>query len=276
MRRDQLACNTISLRGPLEQILEAVAQAGFRKVELPLGQVAAYRAAGGTVAPLRLLQRHGLHCIGGFQGVLQPLGNEEERAANVQSLLEDGRLMAECGGGAQLNMVVGTSAPGLAGIPNGVERLAQHVHAVCAALRPLGISLLLEFNWGDIKSVRLAALVVQQSGAANAGILFDPAHYYCTAGKSEDLTDTTIAAIGHVHVNNMRDIPAELCHCNADRLLPDDPAGVLNLPRLFGRLEAGGYSGNFAIEMFSEELWALAPRDAARRLYQSMLPLCVG
>ena len=66
--------------------------------------------------------------------------------------------------------------------------------------------------------------------------------------------------------------PGELSHCNSDRVLPGE--GILDLRGLFGQIERYGYTGYFAIELFNEELWAMPPLEAARRMYASLLALC--
>jgi sugar phosphate isomerase/epimerase len=52
--------------------------------------------------------------------------------------------------------------------------------------------------------------------------------------------------------------------------LPDDPDGAVDVRALFEKIEAGGYSGFFSIEMFSDELWALPAAEAVRRMRDSM------
>jgi len=69
----------------------------------------------------------------------------------------------------------------------------------------------------------------------------------------------------------MRDKPGELSDCNSDRELPGE--GHPDLRELFGRIEQHGYTGPFCIEMFSETLWALSPREASRQMFESMLTL---
>ena len=59
---------------------------------------------------------------------------------------------------------------------------------------------------------------------------------------------------------------------NSDRVLPGE--GCLDLQQIFGRLEQFGYKGYFSIEMFDEELWAMSAEAAAKRMYDSLLPLC--
>jgi sugar phosphate isomerase/epimerase len=78
--------------------------------------------------------------------------------------------------------------------------------------------------------------------------------------------------IKHVHLNDMPDIPADLAHRDFDRVLPGE--GVLDLPEIIAALEKSGYEGYFSIEMFSAKLWRLSAKEAARRCYESLLPLC--
>jgi 2-keto-myo-inositol isomerase len=49
---------------------------------------------------------------------------------------------------------------------------------------------------------------------------------------------------------------------------------VLDLPEIIAALEKSGYEGYFSIEMFSAKLWRLSAKEAARRCYESLLPLC--
>jgi sugar phosphate isomerase/epimerase len=84
------------------------------------------------------------------------------------------------------------------------------------------------------------------------------------------LTPAVVERIYHVHVNNMNPTPPEYAHCNNDRLLPDDPEGVFDLKALFRTIEAAGYTGDFSIEMFSNELREQSPAEAARRLHESL------
>ena len=43
---------------------------------------------------------------------------------------------------------------------------------------------------------------------------------------------------------------------------------------IIGTLEQGGYDGFFSLEMFNADLWRLPAKEAARRCYESLLPLC--
>ena len=272
MKIEQLAINVISLRGDYETLVEASYQASFKAVEFNVGVVRQYLETGATLAEAkRLLDERGLRCIGGFEDNLTLYTSPEEVFANREKLVSTAHLLAELGAQSQ---VVGTDYRQIGELENPVERYGEAFGELASQVAPLGIDLLMEFNWGAVKTLPLAAQIARQSGAKNMGVLFDPAHFYCTPTKMSDLTPENLEYVRHVHVNNMRRKPAELSDCNSDRLLPDDPQGALDLRALFAPIESNGYSGFFSIEMFSEELWALSPNEAAKRLYKAASALC--
>jgi 2-keto-myo-inositol isomerase len=277
MNTSQLAINSIStIREPLDVCLHAYAEAGFRNVEFPLRHVREYLEAGHTVAYVRtLLADNGLRCIGGFDCAVECFTPPEQRAQNHQRILDNARFLAELGG---TNLVVGTDGPADLTLPDPIGEMAAVFAQLGDTIAETGVALCIEFNWSPIvKSLRTAADIARRSARAKSqggavGVIFDPAHYHCTPTKFDQLTPENVATIRHVHVDDMRDKPAELSNCNSDRALPGQ--GILDLPALFGRLEGLGYEGYFSIEMFSEELWAMPAREAARLMYDSLLWLC--
>ncbi len=111
-----------------------------------------------------------------------------------------------------------------------------------------------------------------RSAHPQVGVLFDPAHWYTTPTKFEDIDQRAVRHIFHVHMDDMRDKPADLSDCNSDRVLPGQ--GVIDLERMIATLEGYGYTGYFSIEMFNDDLWALPAADAARQCYESLVPFC--
>lgn len=273
MKREQLAINSISTGGVnLEERLTAYADAGFVNVEFMLAHVKDYLAQGHSASDARrLIANHGLRCIGGFETSLEAFSPPEQRARNHAQVVENARLIAELGG---TTLVVGTDGPAAAMAADALlDTLAAQFSAVADHIADSGVILCLEFNWSPVvKSLRTATEVARRSGRANVGVLFDPAHYHCTPSKFEQLTPENIVLIKHVHVDDMRDKPGELSDCNRDRELPGQ--GCLDLKSLFGQIERHGYDGFFSVEMFSDELWALPAREAAQRMYDSLLGLC--
>lgn len=271
MRIEQLAINSVSTSGTLEEKLAAYEQAGFCNVEFALGQVREWLAAGHTNFDFKqLLQRHNLQCIGGFETGLQAFGDAEAKKRSNARVADNARLIGELGGRI---LVIGTDGPSDESTLDPIATVALTLAEVAAQVEPFGVTICLEFNWSPlVKSLRTAAQIAQLSGAFNVGVLFDPAHYHCTPTKFEELNAPNVTWIKHVHVDDMSDKPGELSNCNSDRVLPGE--GCLNLTELFGAIERQGYSGYFSIEMFSDELWGLPASEAAARMYRSLLPLC--
>lgn len=273
MKRNQLAINSVSTESPgLASSLAAYQAAGFQQVEFVLSHLRDYLADGHAPEDARrLIERHDLACIGGFDGTLLCFADADEQRENHDRVVDNAVLLSKLGG---TKLVVGSDGPP---DPEACEdpmgRMAGVFGQVAARIRHTGVTLCLEFNWSPlVKSLRTAAEIAARSGAPNVGVLFDPAHYHCTPTKFDQINATTVPYIRHVHVNDMRDKPGELSNCNDDRVLPG--AGCLDLTALFGALEAHGYRGFFSIEMFSRELWAMPAAEAAKRMYESMLPYC--
>jgi sugar phosphate isomerase/epimerase len=278
MKVSQLAINSVSTRGAgLGEMLGAYAEAGFGNVEFCLPQIKEFFATGGGVADVRgLLAKHHLQCIGGFEQAVQAFAASESRAANHEQIVANAALIEQLGGGI---MVVGTDGPadgavGGAGAEadDPLDTLAATFAELGKRVKAHGITLCIEFNWSPvIKSLRTAVEVARRSGAANVGVLFDPAHYHCTPTKFDQINSTSVGFIRHVHLDDMNDKPGELSNCNADRVLPG--RGILPLAQLIAELERHGYRGFFSIEMFNEALWRTPLRQASKAMYESLLPL---
>ena len=272
MRTNQIAINSVSTKADsMEQTLAAYAAASFRQVEFAIPQIKEWLGEGRTVADFKaLLDQHALRCVGGFEAVALCFADEAERAANHDLHVPNAELLDELGGGV---LVVGSDGP--------PEPSVEALSVVGRTLRglierfPPSVSIAVEFNWSPlIRSLRGAASVAEAADHPRVGILFDLAHYHCTASKFEDLTEQVVGRILHVHVDDMRDKPGDLCNCNSDRVLPGE--GCLDVAGILGHLEQFGYTGNFAIEMFNDDLWAKPAEEAAKLMYDSMARLCDG
>jgi 2-keto-myo-inositol isomerase len=277
MKKEQLAINSVSTRqSDLVEALDAYAAAGFRQVEFVLPLVKEWLAKDHTVADVRgLLEERGLRAIGGFQTHVACFAPPDTRQTNREIHLTNAQLIHDLGGGT---LVVGTDGPQGERDPKAdplslLDPIADALAEVCQAIEGLRVAIALEFNWSPVvKSLQSAVAVVRRVNHPQLGVLFDPAHYYTTPTKLEHLTAETVPWIKHVHLDDMRDKPADLSHCNNDRVLPGE--GILDLAALIGTLERHGYKGLYSIEMFNADLWQLPAQEAARLCYQSLLPLC--
>jgi sugar phosphate isomerase/epimerase len=270
MRIEQLAINSVSTRhADLEEALGAYAEAGFRSVEFVMPLVHEWLASSHSVDDVRrLLERHNLRAIGGFHAHVACFGDEEARRANHALHVRNASLIHQLGGGT---LVVGTDGPDKRSI-DALETVAEVFGALARQIEDFDVRIAIEFNWSPlVKSLWSAVRVAEKVNHPRVGVLFDPAHFHTTPTKLEDLNAETVRWIKHVHLDDMRDKPGDLSDCNSDRVLPGE--GILDLRTMIDRLEQHGYDGFFSIEMFNEDLWQLPAAEAARRCYQSSLPL---
>lgn len=146
-----------------------------------------------------------------------------------------------------------------------VARTAQEV-GVRVALEPIHSSARDEFTLVD--TIPGAVGVVEEVGLP-MGVIFDTWHLWDTP----DVLDH-IRAHAHrfpaVHVNDWRD-PTRGWD---DRALPGE--GIMDLPAMFGALEAGGFEGWYELEIFSSEtypdsLLQLDPAELVRRSKEGFL-----
>ena len=271
MKAERLTINSqCTFQRNLEEALDAYAAAGFRCVEPHLNLVKDWLDDGHTMDEARrLFEERDLSVVASSQLEVMCFGSPDARMPNLRANAENARLIRELGAD---KMIVGTDGPE----QNSVEALdavAGAMWNLAEATEDVGVDIAIEFNWSPlIKSLQSAVRVAEIADHPRVGVLFDTAHYHVTPTKLRDVNESTVRYIKHVHLNDMPDTPADLTHRDFDRVLPGE--GVIDLPEIISALERNGYEGYFSIEMFSAKLWRLPAKEAARRCYESLLPLC--
>lgn len=273
MKAEQLTINSqCTFHWNLEEALDAYTAAGFRNVEPHLNLVKDWLDDGHTVEQTReLFESRDLRVVASSQLEVACFGSPDARISNLKANAANAELIRELGAD---KMIVGTDGPEQISLKE-LDAVARSMWNLAEFTEDLGVDIAIEFNWSPIvKSLRSAVRVSEIADHPRVGVLFDPAHYHVTPTKLSDINEDSVRWIKHVHINDMPDIPADLTHRDFDRVLPGE--GVLDLPEIISALERNGYEGYFSIEMFSAELWELPAEEAARRCYESLLPLCEG
>ena len=122
----------------------------------------------------------------------------------------------------------------------------------------------LDMKWCRLcRSVWSAARVVDLVDRPNVGFLFDAAHFAVSPSRLEDLA-LVDGRIVHGHLDDMRETAPEAWNVNQDRVIPGD--GCLPLADWYVEVEARGYAGWHAAELFCDDLWAAKPTEIARRV----------
>jgi 2-keto-myo-inositol isomerase len=271
VRAEQLAINSqCTSHRNLEEALDAYAAAGFRNVEPHLNLVKDWLDDGHTVEQTRdLFESRNLRVVASSQLEVMAFGSPDALLPNLRANAANVELIRELGAD---KMIVGTDGPE----QNSVEALDAIARALSNLARSTGdleVEIAVEFNWSPIvRSLPSAVRVAALADHPRVGVLFDPAHYHTTPTKLSDINAHSVQYIKHVHLDDMPDTPPDLTHRDFDRVLPGE--GVLDLPEIIAAIEHNGYEGYFSIEMFNADLWQLSAEEAARRCYESLLPLC--
>jgi sugar phosphate isomerase/epimerase len=155
-------------------------------------------------------------------------------------------------------------------VVEGLRRVAQE----CAAS---GLKLGLEplhreiyAKWSMIGDIPATIELMDEIGEDNVEVLYDVYHLWDTDNVLEDTVRHGSRINKSVHICDWRDPTRN----DFDRVLPGD--GIIDLPAIFGALEAGGATGWFDLEIFSDDgtftedgfedsLWKQDPGDVVRR-----------
>jgi sugar phosphate isomerase/epimerase len=117
------------------------------------------------------------------------------------------------------------------GLTLGIEPLHRRVYA----------------GWSLIESIRETVDLLDEIGEPNTQIFFDTYHLWDTENLLEDTVTYHDRLVPSVHVSDWREPPRGAL----DRILPGD--GIMDLPAIFGALDAGGGVDWFDLEVFSDD-----------------------
>ncbi len=140
-------------------------------------------------------------------------------------------------------------------------------HGILALIEP--------FAWSPLDDHRVAAKIVERADRPNAGLLLDTWHLW--RGPERGRLDASIdpATIRAIQVGDTGPVPDnapsndELAHeCIHHRLLPGNGHG--DIAGLLADLADRGVDAPIAVEVFSDEMYALDPGEAARQAMDSL------
>jgi len=105
--------------------------------------------------------------------------------------------------------------------------------------------------------------MMREAAHPNVAPLLDFYHFYSGLNKLEDLDLIRQGEIGHVHFQDVPDMPRELLD-NTTRIIPGD--GVAPLNRMLRTLSDKGYSGPLSVELFLPKFQQGDPYEVAREI----------
>ena len=104
----------------------------------------------------------------------------------------------------------------------------------------------------------------------NMAILFDFYHFWSGNNKLEDLDLIRPGEIGHVHFQDVPDLPRELLD-STTRFIPGD--GIAPLNRMLRKLADKDYAGPLSVELFLPKFQQGDPFEVAREIRQKAEPV---
>jgi len=131
--------------------------------------------------------------------------------------------------------------------------------------KQFGMTAMIEFVRTSpyISTLTTCVKQIHAAGHPNVRVLFDFYHFWSGQGKFEDLDLLQKGDIGHVHFQDVPDMPRELLD-NTTRLIPGD--GVTPIAKILKKLVEKGYAGPLSVELFLPEFQQGDPYEVASRI----------
>jgi sugar phosphate isomerase/epimerase len=162
------------------------------------------------------------------------------------------------------------------------ERFAE----LCADAAEHGTSVAYEFMRRDatVTSLEQAVRVVQGSGAANGGLGLDLWHVVDLGVSMDAIRELPAGTVVAAEVNDGERVPAARASASEpvggdpratarrsirDRRLPGD--GDFDIKGFVATVRATGYDGPWGVELLSQAIGDVGPRELARRVYDATI-----
>lgn len=261
-----LCCGTLQHAG-FRELVEAASAGGFRSISVWPQHYENARSQGLSDADMRsLLNNHGLVIseLDPLMNWLPETGTGLTTSAPAQSFAAGTEDLffhiADALGARHLNLIQAF------GPRMNTEIIAAAFAGVCdrAARHDLKVSL--EFlPWSGISDVKIAMEIVELADRPNGGILLDTWHHFRAGQGNKELLELPQSAIIAIQINDAAPSPADdiIYETMHGRLLPGH--GAIDLVNIIRALDAIGCQATVGVEVFSDELNKLPPREAARQ-----------
>lgn len=263
--------DTISLAGPLEAKLDAIAQAGFSQVMLKANDLVGHPQ--GWRAAVRAVRASGLRGTGfqvlrDFEGLSGHLHRYKVDIA--KSMLE----MCAALGCKVLLACSSTSAHA----SQETEHIAADLRKLAMLAIPFGIRIAYEaLSWGrTVNEYPAAADVVARADCPNLGLAIDSFHILAARTSLEGIEELDPARIFLVQLSDFmwqeaRTFEERMATARTFRVFPGEGVHTSALVSLVQKLDALGYAGDYSFEVFNDDYVQMPLPFVAERARRSAL-----
>jgi 2-keto-myo-inositol isomerase len=241
--------------------LEGWARAGIKSVEITAAQLDEFLKTDSLPAARRVLTDLGLtpvSCACGVGGLWEPNPNH---AAALENLKKRCEMFAALG----LNHIYAPTATTQKFTQDDYKTGVDNMRAVGEVAKQFNMTAMAEFVRTSTFISTLPTLLKMKRAAAhpNFAALFDCYHFWSGLNKLEDLELVRPGDIGHVHFQDVPDMPRELLD-NTTRFIPGD--GVSPLSKILRALSDKGYAGPLSVELFLPKFQQGDPFEVAQEI----------
>ncbi|MEO8658365.1 MAG: sugar phosphate isomerase/epimerase [Bryobacteraceae bacterium] len=241
--------------------LEGWSRAGIRFVELSNVLLDDFLKAEDLAVVGRILTDLGLTAVQAATGVTGLWEPNPNRAVSIA------KLKARCEAYATLGLknVYATTLTTQKIQPDDYRAGADNMHEAGEIAREFNLSLRIEFVRTSTFISTLPTLLktIRAAGHPNVVPMFDCYHFWSGLSKMEDMDLIRPAEIGHVHFQDVPDIPRELLDVST-RAIPGD--GVSPLIEILHKLAIKDYTGPLSVELFLPRFQQGDPFEIAREV----------
>jgi 2-keto-myo-inositol isomerase len=243
--------------------LEGWSRAGIKHVELTNTLLDEFLKTDSLAAARRVLTDLGLtpvSCACGVQGLWEP--NPNHAAA-----LENLKRRCEMFGTLGLNHIYAPTATTQKFTQDDYKAGVDNMREVGEVAKQFQMTAMAEAVRTStfISTLTTLLKMTRAAGHPNLVPLLDCYHFWSGLNKLEDLDLIRPGEIGHVHFQDVPDIPRELLD-NTTRFIPGD--GISPLTRILRKLADKGYAGPLSVELFLPKFQQGDPYEIAREIRQ--------
>jgi 2-keto-myo-inositol isomerase len=241
--------------------LEGWARAGIKDVEITNGLLDEFLKTESLASARRVITDLGLNPVQGGTGVTELFEPNPNRAAALDNLRRRCEMYANLG----LKRVYATTATNKKITEDDYKACPENIRDAGDVAKQFDMSLRIEFLRTSpfISTLPTILRVTRAAAHPNVAPMLDCYHYWSGLNKLEDLDMVQTGEIGHVHFQDLPDIPRELLD-SSTRIIPGD--GVSPLTRILGKLSEKGYAGPLSVELFLPKFQQGDPYEVAREI----------
>jgi sugar phosphate isomerase/epimerase len=241
--------------------LEGWARAGIKDVEITNVLLDEFLKTDSLASARGVITDLGLNLVHGATGVTELWEPNPNRAAALENLKRRCEMYANMG----LNRVYATTATNKKVTEEDYKAAPENMHDAGEVAKQFNISLRIEFLRTSPFISTLPTLLKMTRAAAHPNIvpMLDCYHFWSGLSKLEDLDMLRPDELGHVHFQDVPDMPREMLD-SSTRIIPGD--GISPLVRILGKLSEKGYAGPLSVELFLPKFQQGDPYEVAREI----------